>query len=87
MGQRGDEHIKHACLGVFYVYEEEEMGQWGGKHIKHARQACFMCWGGGLNRCQTRNTHPDGHVIMFDGSGEVAGWVVVVLSGLWWGKT
>jgi hypothetical protein len=78
-GQWGGEHVKLAQTGVFYVYEEEGMGQWGGEHIKHARQACFMCWRGGVGVEQVPNTktRPSGRVFVFDGSGEVPG-------GWWW---
>jgi hypothetical protein len=42
MGQRGDGHIKHARLGVFYVLE----GERGSEHVEHAQTGVFYVYEG-----------------------------------------
>jgi len=64
-GQRGSEHVKHAQMGVFYMYEGEEMGKRGVKHIKPAQTGVFYVLEGrgGLVGRRTHKTRPDGHVL------------------------
>jgi hypothetical protein len=65
VGQRGSEHVKHAQMGVFYVYEREEMGKRGDEHIKPAQTGGFYVLegrGGSVGR-RTRKTRPDGRVL------------------------